>query len=116
MSMSQLFTTPVATDKVGAGMRLTKVFAVGEKSLLCTESQCPAKRHTLWPDCRESLSYRDEGGSPGAYGPLLGLAFGATGLSELAGPCHKREGQCRLGTAVQRGEALGVMGAENTYL
>lgn len=36
-----------------AGMRLTKVFAVGEKSLLCTESRCPAKRRTLLPDCRE---------------------------------------------------------------
>ena len=63
MSMSQLFTTSVATDKVGAGMRPTKAFAVGEKSLLCTESRCPAKRRTLWPDCRESLSYRDEGQS-----------------------------------------------------
>lgn len=105
--MSQLLTTPVATDG-GARMRLTKASAVGEKSLLCTESRCPAKRRTLWPDCRESLSYRDGGGSPGACGPLLGLAFGATGLSELAGPCHRREGQCGLRTAMQGGKALGT--------
>lgn len=42
-------------------------------------------------------------GSPETCG--LGLAFGATGLSEFAGPCHKREGQCGLGTAMQGGEA-----------
>lgn len=53
-------TIPVATDRVG--VRLTRESAVGEKSLLWTESRCPSKRRTLLPDCGESLSYRGGGG------------------------------------------------------
>lgn len=47
-------TTQMATDGGGVGVKLTRESEVGEKSLLWTESQCPAKRRTLRPDCGES--------------------------------------------------------------
>lgn len=47
-------TTPVATYRLWWGVRLTRESAVGEKSLLWTESRCPINGRTLWPDCRES--------------------------------------------------------------
>lgn len=54
-------TTQMATDAGCGGRKLTRESEVGEKSLLWMESQCPTKRCTLRPDCKESLSCRGAG-------------------------------------------------------
>lgn len=66
------------------GVKLTRESEVGEKSLLWTESQCPTKRRTLRPDCRESLSCR--GGGAWVFPNLTSQAL-----------LQQEEGQCQLG-------------------